>query len=105
MRAAYAVAQSDVLTESWDDFNGTITDGAGTLTGYYDGSGKVVKTAPKAYGKSSVANVQTSTPDFPGNATFTWDGNESGKVIQITITLTKGADPTVTIAWAAGATA
>lgn len=105
MRAAYAVAQSDVLTGSWDDFNGTITDGAGTLTGYYDGSGKIVKSAPKAYGKSSVADVQTSAPVFPSNATFTWDGNESGKVIKITITLTKGADPAVTIDWAAGATA
>jgi prepilin-type N-terminal cleavage/methylation domain-containing protein len=102
MRAAYAVAQSDVLTESWKDYNGSISDGTGTLTGYYDGYGKIVKQAPKAYGKSSVADVQTAAPDFPGNATFTWDGKESGKVIQITITLTKGKDPTVAIAWADG---
>ena len=103
MRAAYAIAQTDILTEDYDDttkYTGTVTDGAGTKTGYYDvDKSAIVATKPtNAYGKSTVSGTQSSA-DFPGNATFTFDGQESGKVIKVTITFVKGSDPKATLAW------
>lgn len=97
MRAAYAVAQTDILAEDYSGFNGDATSG---YTGYYDvNSSTIVKTAPTTkYGKSTVASNQT-TPDFPGNATFTWDGKETGKVIKVTITIADGKDPVAKIEW------
>ena len=101
MRAAYAVVQTDILTEDFDNYDGTLTGGAGTLTTYYDLSGKTVKTKPTtAYGKSTVTDVQSSSVDLPGNATFTFDGKTTGKVIKVTVVYTAGStEPTVTVAW------
>lgn len=97
MRAAYAVAQSDVLTEGYKDTN-KYTEAGGTYTGYYNVSGDVQATKPTAYGKSTLDNIQTAN-DLPDNATFTWDGKETGKAVKIQINPTATTGKYVTISW------
>lgn len=98
MRSAYAVAQADILTEEYKDTNHYTASGD-TYTGYYDIAGNITPTAPEQkYGKSTIGNKQT-TEDLPTNATFTWDGKETGKVIKVVIN-TKAADGKyVTVSW------
>lgn len=103
MRAAYAIVQTDILTEGYEDANkydGTLTNGAGKKTGYYDvAKSEMVKTKPTdTYGKSTVDGNQV-TPDWPKNATFTFDGKAKGKVIKAEVTLDSGKEPTVTLSW------
>ena len=97
MRAAYAVAQSDVLTEGYKDTN-KYTEAGGTYTGYYNVSGDVQASKPTAYGKSTLDNVQTAN-DLPDNATFTWEGKETGKAVKIQINPTATTGKYVTISW------
>lgn len=100
MRAAYAVAQSDVLTEGYKETGKYAKNAAGTTyTGYYDVSGDVKSSKPTAYGKSTLDSVQTSN-DLPSNAEFDWDGKENGKVIQIDITPAAADGKYVKISWA-----
>lgn len=100
MRAAYAVAQSDVLTEGYKETGKYTKDAAGNkYTGYYDVSGDVKNAKPAAYGKSTLDNIQTSN-DLPNNADFDWNGKETGKVIQIDITPSATDGKYVKISWA-----
>lgn len=97
MRAAYAVAQTDILAEDYSGFSGSA---AGGYTGYYDvKSSTITSQVPnEKYGKSTVSGKQT-TPDFPGNATFDFNGQEKNKVIKVEITIAEGKDPVAKISW------
>lgn len=101
MRAAYAVAQTDILTEDFTNWNDERNSGAGDVTAYYNlATSAMQKAKPdKGYGKSTVTDIQ-SKADLPSNATFTWDGKESGKVIKVVASYTAGSTtPTVTVSW------
>ncbi|WP_243206774.1 type IV pilin protein [Oribacterium sp. oral taxon 102] len=99
MRAAYAVAQVDVLTEGYKDIDRYTASGS-TYSGYYDISGnmKATKAGIATYGKSSVTGKQT-TSDLPVNGNFDWDGNVSGKLIKVTIKSDATDGKYVTVAW------
>ena len=84
MRAAYAVAMSDVLTEGYKDTS-RYTAGTGTYTAYYTLDGSVTTTKPTGYGKASVEGIQGSTPDWPSTG-FTFTGSEKDKTVKIVIT-------------------
>ena len=80
MRAAYAIAATDILTRDYSKYSGTLgTDGTGTLTGYYDvKNSDIVKTKPTdPCIKAKVNGLQTAAIDWPSNATFTYSGNPS----------------------------
>ena len=101
MRAAYAVAQTDILTEDFTNWNDERNSGTGDVTAYYNlVTSAMQKAKPdKGYGKSTVTDIQ-SKADLPSNATFTWDGKESGKVIKVVASYTVGSTtPTVTVSW------
>ena len=98
MRAAYAVAMTDVLTEGYKDTT-RYTAGTGdpvTYTAYYDLSGNIVKAKPTGYGKASVTGIQGSTPDWPSTG-FTFDGSEKDKAVKVVITPT--ATVPVALSW------
>lgn len=97
MRAAYAVAQADVLTEGYKDTT-AYTSGTGGYTGYYDLAGKIAAAKPDGYGKSSVTGLQ-STVDLPTNATFTWDGKAKDKVIKVVINPDAADGKYATVSW------
>ena len=73
MRAAYAVAQTDILTEDFTNWNDGRNNGDGDVTAYYNlATSAMQKAKPdKGYGKSTVTDKQ-SKADLPSNATFTW---------------------------------
>lgn len=101
MRAAYAVAQTDILTEDFANWSDERSNGAGNVTAYYNlATSAMQKGKPTpAYGKSTVTDKQ-SKADLPSNATFTWDGKESGKVIKVVANYTEGSTtPVVTVSW------
>lgn len=110
MRAAYAVAMTDVLTDGWKDdsrYTGTLgSNGDGTRTTYYDLSGNFVTTAPTTkYGKSSVTGIQGATPDFPASTTgltvtFSGFGSCVNQVIKVDLTIDDNAVTGVTVSWA-----
>ena len=96
MRAAYAVAMSDVLTEGYKDTT-RYTAGTSTYTAYYNLDGSVSTSKPATgYGKASVTGIQGATPDWPSTG-FTFTGSEKDKVVKIVITPT--ADTPVALTW------
>ena len=101
-RSAYAVAMTDVLTQTYNVEDSPYTKvTGGTYTGYYDvKSGEVVATSADvdtAYGKATADGMQGATPDLPDVCTY--DGLGKGKIIKITITPGTDGDDTVEIGW------
>ncbi|MFO3713500.1 type II secretion system protein [Oribacterium sp. P9] len=99
LRAAYAVASADLLTEGYKDATKYTTN-----VGYYNVStGDVQKGKPeKACGKSQIAGFQGSTPDLPAGVTWTDGAAATGKFIKVTITpAAAGTNGSVTIEWEA----
>ena len=90
LRSAYAVAQTDLLTSDYSNYNTT----SSPYVGYYDTASGTVKstaggdTGAKAIGKATVTGVQTNggTIDLPSGVTY--NGVAVGQYIKITITPT-----------------
>lgn len=101
MRAAYAIAETDIITEGYKDTN-AYTESSGSYVGYYDlATSSMVKAKPTTgYGKASVDGNQVKDPDFPANATFTFDGNVEDEVIKVTLEKQTDGSYKATLEWA-----
>lgn len=103
MRAAYAVAMTDVLTDGYKDNTRYTAAGTGTVTytAYYDLSGNIRIDKPATgYGKASVNGIQGATPDWPSTG-FTFNGSEKNQVVKVVISVPASGDPTVALSWEA----
>jgi len=89
MRAAKAIAATDILQEDYANY----TSGTGTYTGYYDAANGVMKTAATTdkYGKGTIKKGGSAA--FMG---YTEETVASGKVIKVVINT---ADDTITETW------
>ncbi len=92
MRAAYAIAATDVLTRDYKNYTASVDDsGYGTYTGYYNVATSSMQTDTYACIKAQVTGLQSGTIDWPQNATFTYSGSPSttnGIKVVITVAAT-----------------